>query len=327
MAMEPYKVSIIIPVYNVKKYLLRCLDSVANQSYRDLEVILVDDGSTDGSGEMCEEYASRDTRFQVIRQENRGQAAARNHAAKRATGEFIAFVDSDDYACGDYVEYLVRLQQKYNTDVVIARGGYAYEDRPLPNYPKEDADFLLTAEETLIKLNYNIGMGAMPWAKLFRRNLILSNPFPEGRIYEDLATIYKLVGSCREIAYGRRRIYYWTQRAGSTMRSAFNERQLAAFVATREQMEYMERNYPTVIPSVKARHMTKIVELMPMAMKSANSREAYGVLKKEMIYYDEVMKDKKVRTSQKIRLKAIKMGYLPTKAVVLTHEKMKKKIM
>ena len=188
MAMEPYKVSIIIPVYNVKKYLLRCLDSVANQSYRDLEVILVDDGSTDGSGEMCEEYASRDTRFQVIRQENRGQAAARNHAAKRATGEFIAFVDSDDYACGDYVEYLVRLQQKYNTDVVIARGGYAYEDRTLPNYPKEDADFLLTAEETLIKLNYNIGMGAMPWAKLFRRNLILSNPFPEGRIYEDLAT-------------------------------------------------------------------------------------------------------------------------------------------
>ena len=322
-----YKVSVIIPVYNVEKYLCRCLDSVLNQTYQNIQVIVVDDGSGDRSPQLCDEYARKDSRVRVIHQQNQGQAAARNHAVKLAEGAYIAYVDSDDYVTADYIEYLVKLQKKYNTDVVFARGLYVYDGKPLPAYKDEDSDCVLSAEETLIRLNYNMGMGAMIWGKLFRRELIEAYPFPEGQIYEDLATLYKIVGACREIAYGQHRVYFWTQRGGSTMRSAFNKRQLAAFQATRDQLQYMQRAYPTVVPSVKARHMTKVVEIMPLALKSTGSREAYETLKKEMIFYDEVIRDKKIRKLQKIRLRAIRMGYLPAKIVVLAHEKLKKTIL
>ena len=314
-----YKVSVIIPVYNVEKYLHRCLDSVINQTYRNIEIILVDDGSTDDSARICDEYAQKDGRIRVIHQENQGQAAARNNAMKIAEGSFIAYVDSDDFVTADYIEYMVKLQNKYGTDIVFVRGVYAYDGKELPAYQDEDRDYLLGAEETLIRLNYNKGMGAMIWAKLFRRELIEAYPFPEGQIYEDLATLYKIVGACREIAFGEHRVYFWMQRGGSTMRSAFNKRQLAAFQATRDQLRYMEKAYPAVVPSVKARHMTKVVEIMPLAMKSAGSREAYKILKKEMIFYDEV-----IRRLQRFRLRAIKMGYLPARIVVLTHEKVKR---
>lgn len=319
-----YKVSIIIPAYNVEKYLRRCLDSVVNQTYKNIDIILVDDGSSDGTGRVCDEYAQKDARIRVIHQKNQGQAAARNNAMKIAEGEYIAYVDSDDYVTPDYIEYMVKLQKKYKTDVVFVRGVYAYDGKKLPAYKDEDRDTLLSAEETLIRLNYNKGMGAMIWAKLFRRELIEAYPFPEGQIYEDLAVLYKIVGACKEIAYGEHRVYFWMQRGGSTMRSTFNKRQMSAFQATREQLAYMQQAYPAVVPSVKARHMTKVVEIMPLAMNSVGSREAYKLLKKEMIFYDEVIKDKNLRTLQKLRLRAIKMGYLPTRIFLLTHERVKK---
>ncbi len=323
--MSGYLVSIIVPVYNVEKYLEKCLKSIELQDYTNIEVILVDDGSTDSSGQICDQYAKEHDSVVVIHQPNQGQAAARNHAANMCHGEFIAFIDSDDSVVPEYISYLVSLQLKYGTDIVIARGIYCYEGAEEPTYSSTNEDYLLKPEEVLIRLNYNKGMAATPWAKLFRKNIILKHPFPEGQIYEDLATIYKIVGDSQGVAYGDRKIYFWLQREGSTMRSRFNEKQLAAFSATREQLEYMKKNFPSVVPSVKARHMTKIIELMPYAIRSVNSRMAYHTLLKEMIYYKEVMKDKNIRNTQRIRLKAIRLGYYPAKLITLAHESLKKR--
>ena len=324
MSAEPYKVSMIIPVYKVEKYLRQCLDSVVAQTYHNLEVILVDDGSPDRCGEICDEYARKYEQFRVIHQKNQGQAAARNHAVQLASGVFIVFVDSDDLIVADHVEHLVAIQQKYDADLVIAGGIYWYENTPLPTIPPpKDVDRIVSAEEALSRMNYNRGMGAMPWAKLYQRDLLLAHPYPEGRIYEYLATTYKIVGDSKRIAYSRQIIYYWRQREGSTMHMKFDERQMAGIDAAKEQLAYMQERYPSVVPAAKARYMGKIVELMGIAMNSENSREIYKRLRTIMYYYKDVMADPKMKKSQKVRLFAMKCGYPLTNIVFRMHDKLK----
>ena len=116
------KVSIIVPVYKVEKYLSKCLNSIVAQTYKNIEVILVDDGSPDNCGKICDEYANKYSFIKVIHQSNQGQAAARNNAAKLVSGEFITFIDSDDFVEEDYIEYLVYLQTKYDADMSVGGG-------------------------------------------------------------------------------------------------------------------------------------------------------------------------------------------------------------
>lgn len=327
MPKEEYMVSVIVPVYKVEQYLEQCLDSIAAQTYHNLEVILVDDGSPDRSGEICDEYARRYERFRVIHQENQGQAAARNRAAAIAGGEFIVFIDSDDFVVPDYIEYLVWLQRQFGADLAIARGIYYSDGTEPKSYPDDRTAEALSPEQALIRMNYNQGMGAMPWAKIFRKDLVLRDPFPVGRIYEDLATMYKLICDSKRIAYGKRRIYYWRQRAGSTMRMEFDERQYAALAATKEQLGYVGEKMPNALPSAKARHETKLIELMGAAMKSQNRRTVFRRLKSESKYYREVMADRNVRRSQKLRMASMRMGFLPARLVFYVHDKLKESVL
>ena len=122
------KVSVIVPVYKVEKYIRRCVDSIVLQTYKNIEVILVDDGSPDQCGDICDDYANKYSYIKVIHQENRGQAAARNTGVSFSTGDYVTFVDSDDFITSDYVETLVGLVSRYGTDVAIAGFVYQYED-------------------------------------------------------------------------------------------------------------------------------------------------------------------------------------------------------
>ncbi len=327
MQNEEYKVSVIVPVYKVEQYLETCLDSLAAQTYRNLEVLLVDDGSPDRCGGICDAYAEKDARFRVLHQENQGQAAARNHAAAVAEGEFIVFVDSDDFVVPDYVEYLVWLQKQFDADMAIARGIYYFDGTTPKSYPDDRTAQSLRPAEALIRMNYNQGMGAMPWAKIFRRELVLRSPFPVGRIYEDLATMYRLICDSETIAYGKRRIYYWRQREGSTMHMEFDERQFAALTATEEQLAYVGERLPEALPSAKARHETKIIELTAIAMKSLDRKATFRRLKSESKYYREVMADRNVRRSQKLRMASMRMGFLPARLVFYVHDKLKERVL
>ena len=112
------KISVIVPVYNVEPYLIECLESIINQTYRDLEIILIDDGSTDKSGDICEEYAKKDDRIIVIHQSNQGSASAKNAGLRKASGEYLAFVDSDDFLQEDAYEFMVRQLEEYHADII-----------------------------------------------------------------------------------------------------------------------------------------------------------------------------------------------------------------
>lgn len=318
-------VSIIVPVYKVEKYIDRCVKSIIAQTYKNTEVFLVDDGSPDNCGKICDEYAEKYPCIHVIHQENAGQAAARNNAVKQANGDFISFIDSDDFVEPDYIEYLVTLQQKSNADMSIGGFAYIYDGKKFNERTLEnEAEEVLGALDILVRMNYNYGCGATPWAKLYRKELIVRHPFPEGQIYEDLATLYKIVGDCSTIAIGTRRIYYWVQHAGSTMRMEFDERQMAGIDAAADQLCYVERYFPEAVPAAKARYMGKIIELMSLAMNGKDAKRVYQMMREKMYYYHDVMSDSKVKKTQKVRLLAMHLGYIPSKIIFSVHESMKR---
>lgn len=318
-------ISIIIPVYRVEKYLRRCLNSVVNQTYQNIEIILIDDGSPDSCGEICDEYARNDRRIIVIHQKNQGQAASRNKGVLRANGIFVTFVDSDDYVTLDYIELLFNLQREYDADIAIGNFYYVYEkDKKAPRKENNNTISLLNREEALKRMNYTKGFGATPWAKLYKVEIVRLHPFPEGIIYEDLATLYKIVADSSRVVLSNRRIYFWVQREGSVMHRPFDQSQMAGLEAVENQMEYIKNRYPSVIPSIKARYMGKICELMSIALNSDNSRKWFNELRKRMYYYPEVLRDPLVKKTQKIRLVAIKCGYYPAQVAFRAHGIIKK---
>lgn len=314
-------VSIIIPVYKVEAYIRKCLDSIKAQTYTNFEVLLVDDGSPDSSGEICEEYAAQDARFRVIHQENQGQSAARNHAAPEAAGDYIMFVDSDDFITPECVEYLVRLLKKYDADVSVGSFFYYYEGTPEPKWEGTGKIMELDAKEALIRMNYTEGLGAMPWAKLYKKELVLAHPYPVGVIYEDLATTYKIICDAKKVVLGTRKIYYWLQREGSTMRMQFDDRQLYGIQAVKDQYAYVAERMPEALQSVRVRYVGKIMELMAIAFRSENSRDSFDTLRKELRYEREVLHDKRAKKTLKLRLAAAKAGYLPAKLTFQAHER------
>lgn len=316
-------VSIIVPVYKVEDYVERCVNSILSQTYQNLEVILVDDGSPDSCGAICDRFASHDDRVKVIHQENQGQSAARNHAALEAKGEYIVFVDSDDFISEDHVECLLKMLLKHDADIAIASLFYYYEGQPVPVPSGGDQVKEMNAEEAIIAMNYNRGFGAMPWSKIYKKELILAHPYPVGVIYEDLATTYKIFSDAQKLVYCNKRIYYWSQRAGSTMHRQFSERQLNGLKAVKEQIQFVKQKHPAVLPSAHARYVFKLIELIEIALNSTDSRQFFRMLKKEMRYAGEVLKNPHVKKSLKLRLVAVQIGYLPAKMIFAAHKQIR----
>lgn len=212
-------ISVIIPVYNVSKYLHQCVDSVLKQSYKNLEVILVDDGSTDESGMICDQYALADNRVVVIHKENGGLSDARNAGMAIARGEYIGFVDSDDYIHCDMYKVLTDLLEQNNADIAIANwcgftsgeGEKIYEERTgniLTFENLENLEFLIYG-----KNKYKISLSV--WDRLYRREIIKDFIFPKGRCYEDVVWSTKVFYKAKKSVYIDRNLYYYRRRNDS----------------------------------------------------------------------------------------------------------------
>lgn len=317
-------VSIIVPVYKVEQYLDRCVQSIISQTYKNIEVFLVDDGSPDNCGKMCDEYAEKYPCIHVIHQENGGQASARNNAVKLASGEYILFIDSDDFVTEDHVEYLLYLINKYDADMAIGGFRYLYEGKKISEVSAVCKEYELTPSETLIRMNYGKGFGATPWAKLIKRQLVIKHQFTEGVVYEDLDTMYRIIGDTNRIVFGEKIIYYWVQRNESTMRAKFSTKQLYGIEAAKHQIDYVTANYPDALSAAKARYVAKIIELMNMAVNSDGAKENYAYLKNQLLYTEEFLANTMVRKSQKIRCKAIQHSYAITVIIYKMHESIKR---
>lgn len=220
-------ISIIIPVYNVQKYLKRCFDSVVNQTFKNFEVIVVDDGSTDSSLEICNKYAKSDSRFKIFHKSNGGLSDARNYGLRYAKGKFISFVDSDDWLQNDALEYLYELLVKTNADFSMAENRRCkrksiYTNQINISEEIWDKSIFL---KNLFKISTQINV-QYAWAKLFKRELFENIRFPVGLTNEDVPTIFEIALSSDKIAYSNKIVYNYFFNENSITTQKFSEKRL-----------------------------------------------------------------------------------------------------
>ena len=222
-------ISVIVPVYNVEEYLEECLESIQKQTYSDIEVILVNDGSTDRSKEICERYCEKDSRFKLVNQENKGLSGARNRGMLESKGEFISFVDSDDVLKEDMLEQLMK--QMTSEDIDIVECWYTNEKQELElSTPKNvKTIFQGDSKEALVSLCKDNIVRLNAVAKLFRRQVIINFPFLEGLFYEDVYGGIGILKHIRKMVKINYIGYYYRVRQGSIMNREFNIKNLDLF--------------------------------------------------------------------------------------------------
>ena len=209
------KLSIIVPVYNVIEYLEQCLESITNQTLQDLEIIVIDDGSTDGSGQICDNYARKDSRFTVLHKDNEGLSAARNNGLELARAEFIMFVDSDDWVEPDFCAVPYQVATDSDSDIVVFqrvwhRGAIVEYQLPFPVAGVASKKDILTDLWNLV--------GVISWNKLYRRNLFEDIRFPVGRLSEDVAVTHRLLHKANKVYLINEPLYHHrSKRPGSIM--------------------------------------------------------------------------------------------------------------
>ena len=219
-------ISVIVPVYNVEEYLEECLESIQYQTYTDIEVILVNDGSTDSSKEICERFCQADSRFRLINQENKGQSAARNRGVKESVGQFIMFVDSDDIINKDVLEVLLPYMKK---DVDIVECGMTRNKEEFFLNKTSTIIFEGDAKEAILNCISFDAVKFCAFTKLYRREIVEKIPFLEGYIYEDVFTGINYLKYIRKLVVIDYIGYYYRVRSNSTMTKTFHEKDLDIF--------------------------------------------------------------------------------------------------
>lgn len=235
-------ISVIVPIYNVEKYLNKCIDSIINQTYKNIEIILINDGSTDRSYELCTHYAKKDGRIKLINKKNGGLSDARNKGLEIAKGEYAVFIDSDDWIDRSMLEKLYDLSIKYNADIVQGDYVKVYSDDDSIINDINNIEVNCYSPEQALELLYSekCVKTVVTWNKLYKRTLFNGINFPKGKIHEDEFTTYKLLHKANIVVDTNIPIYYYRQREGSIMKSDFSIRRLDALEALMERKEYFK---------------------------------------------------------------------------------------
>lgn len=237
-------ISVIVAVYNIREYISRCIESILAQSYKDLEILLIDDGSTDDSGKICDEYAGKDARIKVIHQKNQGLGAARNTGMSIAAGEFIAFVDGDDWIEPDMYAEMVKNAELHGADLVVCRNKRIYPDRVVDG----STDKVIVYREPLemliqcLKDEEEILIQQAAWNKLYAKELLKDESFPVGKWYEDVAFSARILSKTKVGVYVDKALYdYVCVREGSIMNQGITMRTFTDWIpAYMEKEAYLE---------------------------------------------------------------------------------------
>ncbi len=235
-------ISVIIPVYNVKPYLKECVDSVINQSYRNLEIILVDDGSNDGSEMICDEYCKKDSRVKVIHQENKGLSVARNIGIEHSKGDFLTFVDSDDYIHKEMLMVLYDSIKEYDSDISVCNYSNA---GMLEVVNKKNVKVFNELEEMLGELyKDNCICFGTAWGKIYKRKIFDEIRYPANRRYEDNFVAHRIFEIANRLVYSDNKLYCYRLRKDSIMNMAYSLKNLDEIDAIYDRMNFVkERGY------------------------------------------------------------------------------------
>ncbi len=237
----PPAISVIVPFYNIEQYVSYCLDSILAQTFRDFELICVDDGSEDGTRKQLDAYAEKDSRITVIHQENQGQSAARNNALKHAAGKYVTFIDGDDAVTPEYLEVLYREAEKSGADFTYCDTVKVMHDRRgIPAVCKEHPTETIQDRIIHSQLTKKVRLPVLAGGKLFRRNFLPDTPFVPGIYFEDYLFFYTSLFRLRKVCRVKAPMYLYTQTPNSTMHSPFSVRKAKSYLFIYDQMMKLE---------------------------------------------------------------------------------------
>lgn len=234
-------VSVIIPVYNVSSYIRCCLNSVCNQSYQNLEIILVDDGSTDDSGDICDEYSQVDNRVLVIHKENGGLSDARNVGISIFHGEYLTFIDSDDFVDQEYIQCLLHLLTKYGADISVINHQKFFDIKKIKKNKKAPYVKCFTGITAIADMWYKRNISNSAWGKLYKKHLFQNVRYPIGKLYEDLGTTYKLFYLSNKVVYSSEVLYFYFQRSNSVMNRGFAVEKMDRIILSEELLDWSKQ--------------------------------------------------------------------------------------
>ena len=283
-------ITIIVPVYKVENYLSRCVDSILNQTYKDFELLLVDDGSPDNCGKMCDEYAKKDSRVTVLHQKNGGLSAARNTGLnlfyEQNKSDYITFVDSDDWLHPRYLEILLNGITKTGARVSVCNHERVTEDGPHQNY--SDIEYKTSSpEDFLVNHSWQYNYAT---CKLFHKSLFEDIRFPVGKYFEDTFTTYKVLHKCEKIVYSPKGLYYYFLNNSGITRAPWTTKELVIFDAMQEQLAFykekgLEKAYEKEFELFVNHHAYQIVRIKENKKDFKKNKAKLKQIKKDLKKY------------------------------------------
>lgn len=305
-------ISVIVPIYNVERYVEKCLDSVLSQDFSDFEVVLVDDGSTDKSSAICQDYAFRNSKIKYFRKENGGLSSARNYGLDVSAGQYITFIDSDDYLDSRYLSHLHRLVDNHHADIAtcfycIERNGSAN-----PWRPTDEEEIPLGSRDALLCLFQSKEIDVCAVCKLFKRDLFDGIVFPEGKLFEDVGTTYKLIGAAKIVAVSHKSLYHYVMRDDSIVHKAdkrvFHRSELAKQAVTDVKKMYPDdRELINAAERYAATHSLSTLRMVDLS--DAEQRDEARVMRKELLKQRrQITGGKHASTLDKIALNILPLG-------------------
>ncbi len=266
-------ISVIIPIYKVEKYLDNCVKSVVEQTYRNLDIILVDDGSTDTCPEICDRWAEEDNRIRVIHKKNGGLSDARNSGINIAKGKYFVFVDSDDYISIDYIE---EMYKKMKADVDIVCTGYARVTDSGDILKKSHViNGTFTRNEAMAELVENGVITTTAWGKIYRAELFSDLRFDCGKYHEDMYIMHKILHRARKVSVIEKGVYYYRVNNQSITGVKFTSKHQDAVYSQLERLEFIKNNYPELIEKQKKRVVWHACDNNLKIIKSLKGNKAY----------------------------------------------------
>lgn len=302
-------ISVILPVYNIEKYLPDCMDSLAKQTYTNLELILVDDGSADVCSRMCDEYATKDSRVIVYHKENGGLSDARNYGIERANGEYITCIDPDDYVDNDYIQYLYDMIVKYGAKMSICQHRVHYDNGSIREHGK-NGDEALDTKTCLERMLYHDVIDTSAWAKLYRKELFANVRYPKGKIFEDIGTTYKLMLQCDWIAVGYESKYNYIFHSNSIVNGAFKKSKLDMLDMTDEMAEDTLEVFPELEDAVLRRRVyARFSTLNQMLYTEEFPEERKKIVEFIKVHNKQIMQNPKAPKRDKLAIMLLSVNY------------------
>ena len=323
-------IGVVIPVYNVEPYLSRCMDSVLKQSYTNLEIILVDDGSTDKCPEICDIYATTDKRVKVYHKTNGGVADARNYGIKKLTTKYFTMIDPDDFVKTEYIQNLVTIRDNYSCDIAITSAIKIIEGTDIDDV-KSDGNLEVIQydpEAALEDLYSRKNINVYPHGKLYPKIYFEKEQFNIGEIYEDLSIMHRIFSQATKIGVSSHSDYYYVQRPHSIVNSEFNIKKMIQIPICENIVQYVSDNYPRILNSAKSKYFITALNLYVEAVACKAPPASVNEIKKAILKYNEdICRDKKNTLTLRIigQTVPISLGFL-VKAITFLRWMQKKNL-